>query len=108
MRQKAVKDEVWLVRQLMEPANYALLRVLRDGKLHSPRELIKELKPKISRTTVARSLRQLLVIKAVEATHVETESGIGLTIGFSISKNAKKVLSEIEKCQQHLSGASAV
>ncbi len=93
------KDTVWIARELATRPNWAVVKLLMDGKPRTNRQIYAALGKQFTRKTLIRSIRVLsLEIKALAPQHLT--GGTGFEVGYSLAPDVVGIARELEEFQK--------
>ena len=87
------------IQMITAPRNWAIIRLLGDGKARMPSDMVRELKGHYKQANVFAAARELAAAGIITPTHVAKERG-GFVVGYTLNPKLKGVLALLEKAEK--------
>lgn len=97
--ERKVKDEVWIARELITRPNWAVLKLMRDGKPRTNEDIYRALGKQFTRKTLIRSIWLLSFgIRAFEPQHVTGQKRF--EVGYTLTPEVLEIMQQLERFQK--------
>ena len=100
------KDEVWRVRDILTVPNWAMLKLLSDGQVHSQSAIYASLGKQFTRKTLILSINKLATeLGLLEPQHAQGK--VGFQISYALGPETREMLTQLAKYDKYIASRKA-